>query len=121
MTLIFRFAVNISFGHLKDVLARCLACLNKTSLRHLADVFLPAGHGFTQNLRNFLLFLLFLKHFPEHSSMAALKFLRNFFSKLIFIHLFKLTEAVICRCSTNIVFLKVFQNSQENGCVGVSF
>ena len=25
------------------VLARCLACLGKTSLRHLADVFLPTG------------------------------------------------------------------------------
>ena len=33
----------ISFGHLQDVLARCLACLGKTSLRHLVDVFLPTG------------------------------------------------------------------------------
>ena len=37
----FRFAFKTSFGHLKDVLARCLACLGKTSLRPLVDVFLP--------------------------------------------------------------------------------
>ena len=35
-----RFAFKTSFGHLQDVLARCLACLRKTSLRHLVDVFL---------------------------------------------------------------------------------
>ena len=39
----FRFAFNTSFGHLQDILARCLACLNKTSLEHLIDVFLPTG------------------------------------------------------------------------------
>ena len=37
----FRLAFETSFGHLQDVLGRCLACLGKTSLRHLADVFLP--------------------------------------------------------------------------------
>ena len=37
----FRFAFKTSFGHLEDVLTRCLACLGKTSLRHLIDVFLP--------------------------------------------------------------------------------
>ena len=37
----FRFAFKTSFGHLQDVLARCLACLGKTSLRYLVDVFLP--------------------------------------------------------------------------------
>ena len=40
----FRFAFKTSFGHLQDVLARCLACLGKTSLRYLVDVFLPTGH-----------------------------------------------------------------------------
>ena len=39
----FRFAFKTSFGHLEDVLARCLACLGKTSLRYLVDVFLPTG------------------------------------------------------------------------------
>ena len=44
----FRFAFKTSFGHLQDVLARCLGCLGKTSLRHLVDVFLPTGsHGTT--------------------------------------------------------------------------
>ena len=41
--MLFRFAFKTSFGHLQDVVARCLACLNKTSLRHLIDVFLPTG------------------------------------------------------------------------------
>ena len=31
----FRFAFKASFGHLQDVLARCLACLGKTSCRCL--------------------------------------------------------------------------------------
>ena len=39
----FRFAFKTCFGHLQDILARCLACLGKTSLRHLVDVFLPTG------------------------------------------------------------------------------
>ena len=39
----FRFAFKTSFGHLQDVLARCLACLGTTSLRHLVGVFLPTG------------------------------------------------------------------------------
>ena len=39
----FRLAFKTSFGHLQDVLARYLACLGKTSLRHLVDVFLPTG------------------------------------------------------------------------------
>ena len=39
----FRFPFKTSFGHLQDVLARCLACIDKTSLRHLPDVFLPTG------------------------------------------------------------------------------
>ena len=29
----FRFAFKTSFGHLQDVLTRCIACLGKTSLR----------------------------------------------------------------------------------------
>ena len=37
----FRIAIKASFGHLQDVLARCFARLNKISLRHLIDVFLP--------------------------------------------------------------------------------
>ena len=41
--MLFRFPFKTSFGHLQDVVARCLACLNKTSLRHLIDVFLPTG------------------------------------------------------------------------------
>ena len=39
----FRFAFKTSFRHLQDVVARCLFCLGKASLRHLADVFLPTG------------------------------------------------------------------------------
>ena len=31
----FRFGFKTSFGHLQDVLARCLACLDKTSYRCL--------------------------------------------------------------------------------------
>ena len=37
----FRIAIKASFGHLQDVLARCFARLNKISLRHHIDVFLP--------------------------------------------------------------------------------
>ena len=37
----FKFGFKTSFGHLQDNLARCLACLNKTSLGHLINVFLP--------------------------------------------------------------------------------
>ena len=40
----FRYAFKTPFGHLQDVLARRLACLNKISLRHLVDVFLPTGN-----------------------------------------------------------------------------
>ena len=36
----FRFAFETSFGHVEDALVRFLACLGKTSLRHLVDVFL---------------------------------------------------------------------------------
>ena len=43
MKMSFRFAFKTSFGHLQDVLTRCLACLGKTSLRHLVDVFLQTG------------------------------------------------------------------------------
>ena len=43
MKMTFRFPFKTSFGHLQDVLGRCLACLRKISLRHLVDVFLPAG------------------------------------------------------------------------------
>ena len=32
-----------SFGRLQDVLKRCFACLGKTSLKHLVDIFLPTG------------------------------------------------------------------------------
>ena len=39
----FRFAFKTSFGYLDHVLARCLACLDKISLRYLIDVFLPTG------------------------------------------------------------------------------
>ena len=31
------------------------------------------------------------------------------------------TEAVLCRCSVEKVFLKISQNSQENTCTRVSF
>ena len=41
----FRFTFNTSFGHLQDVLERFLACLDKTSLRHLVGVFLLTGRG----------------------------------------------------------------------------
>ena len=37
----FRIVFKTFFGHLQGVFARRLACLNKTSLRHLIDVFLP--------------------------------------------------------------------------------
>ena len=52
----FRFAFKTSFGHLQDVLARCLACLRKTSLRHLVDVFWPTGlyEDFQPGHRNLL-------------------------------------------------------------------
>ena len=39
----FQICVEDIFWTLQDALARCLACLNKTSLRHLTDVFLPTG------------------------------------------------------------------------------
>ena len=46
----FRFAFKTSFEHVQDVLARCLACLNKTSLRHLIDVFLSIKASIMQGL-----------------------------------------------------------------------
>ena len=39
----FKIGFKTSFGHLQDILARCLACLNKTSLGHLINVFLLTG------------------------------------------------------------------------------
>ena len=54
----FRFASKTSFGHLQDVLKRCLACLGKKSLRHLVDVFLPTVKDFfgeTASIRKSLL------------------------------------------------------------------
>ena len=39
----FRFAFKTPSGHLQCVLARCLPCLGKTSLRHLVDVLLSTG------------------------------------------------------------------------------
>ena len=36
----FKFDFKTSFGDLQDIFARCLVCLNKTSLKHLIDVFL---------------------------------------------------------------------------------
>ena len=35
MKMSFRFAFKASFGHLQDVLTRCIACLGKTSLKCL--------------------------------------------------------------------------------------
>ena len=35
--------------------------------------------------------------------------------------LFRVSEAVVRRCSSKYVFLKISQDSQENICVGVSF
>ena len=43
ITMSFRFAFKKSLGHLQNVLARCLACPNKTYLRHLTEIFLPTG------------------------------------------------------------------------------
>ena len=39
----FKFGLKTSFGHLQDILARCFAYINKTSLVHLINVFLPTG------------------------------------------------------------------------------
>ena len=39
----FKFGFKTSFGHLQDTLARCLVCINKKSLGHLINVFLPTG------------------------------------------------------------------------------
>ena len=36
----FKFGFKASFGHLQDILARCLLCI-KTSLGHVINVFLP--------------------------------------------------------------------------------
>ena len=38
-----KFGFQTSFGHLQNILARCLACINKTSLGHLVNVFSSAG------------------------------------------------------------------------------
>ena len=38
-----RLRFKTSLGHLQNVLARCLACPNKTYLRHLTEIFLPTG------------------------------------------------------------------------------
>lgn len=37
----FNFPFKTSFGHLQEILPRGLACLKKTSLGHLIDIFLP--------------------------------------------------------------------------------
>ena len=41
----FQICVYNIFWTLQDVWTRCLACLDKTSLRHLADVFLATVHS----------------------------------------------------------------------------
>ena len=63
--MLFRFAFKTSFGHLQDVLARCLACLNKTSLRHLIDVFLPTGQQ--------LSFLIYVNDLKNASNSKSFK------------------------------------------------
>ena len=63
--MLFRFAFKTSFGHLQDVLARCLACLNKTYLRHLIDVFLPTGQQ--------LSFLIYVNDLKNASNSKSFK------------------------------------------------
>ena len=51
--------------------------------------------------------------------MNTLKFHGGvFLSKIQTIHL--ISDAVVRRCSVKKVFLKIWQNSQENNCIGVS-
>ena len=64
----FRFAFKTSFGHLQDVLARCLACLEKTSSRHLVDVFLPIGNDIM-----LLIFFFIRVFFHNHSQTTGMK------------------------------------------------
>ena len=59
MKMTFRFAFKTSFGHLQDVLARCLACLGKTSLRHLEDVHLQDVHLQDVHLVHFCTYVLY--------------------------------------------------------------
>ena len=39
----FKLGFKTSFGHLQDILARFFVCINKTSVEHLINVFLPTG------------------------------------------------------------------------------
>ena len=41
----------ISYEYVLWASAKCLACLDKTSLRHLVDVFLPAGYHLKGNTK----------------------------------------------------------------------
>ena len=38
-----KFGFKTCSEHLQDILARCVACINKASLGHLVNVFLPTG------------------------------------------------------------------------------
>ena len=74
----FRFGFKISFGHLQDVLAGCLACLGKASLRHLVDVFLPTGYKPLKDFDNNLNFHIMLgKKF--NSSLVPQNTLQGFY------------------------------------------
>ena len=77
----FRYAFKTPFGHLQDVLARRLACLNKISLRHLLDVFLPTGNTClkgSQDPRKLLrlrTFVTIIKGFKPPTTVAKLSIL----------------------------------------------
>ena len=46
----------------------------------------------------------------------------SMFSELVvFFHKLEKSEAVVLRCSLKTVFLEIWQNSQENTCLRVSF
>ena len=46
---------------------------------------------------------------------------REFSTKIVNWLKHKIAEAAVCKCSLKLVFLKIWQNSQENTRVGVSF
>ena len=94
----FKFAFNTSFGHLQDILTRCLACLVKISLRHLVDVFLPTGMVPAGNKAKRLSSV---NHTTKNNSSD---------------HFQKQSS-----CSVEEVFLEITQNAQENTYTRVSF
>ena len=85
----------------QDVLTRCLACLGKTSLRHLVDVFLPTGMVPAGNKAKHLSSV---NHTTKNNSIHS----SGHFQKQ-------------SSCSVEEVFLELTQNAQENTYTRVSF